>query len=1154
MECGTPLAASCPACGAPHGPGQKFCAECGTPLAAASSLPVQRGALPVSGELRLVSVLFVDLVGYTSLSESRDAEDVRELLSRYFDTARTIVDRYGGTVEKFIGDAVMAVWGAPQAREDDAERAVRAGLELVGAVRAFGEEVGAPDLRARAGVVTGQVSSLNTPGEGLVVGDRVNTASRVQSVAEPGSVYVDETTRQVTSAAIAYADAGQHTLKGKDEPLHLWRAERVVALVAGGRTEADLDAPFVGRDSELRLIKELFHAGIERRSARLVAVTGPPGVGKSRLRQELRNYVDGLVDTILWHSGRCLSYGEGVAYSALAEMVRQRLGIPEEAAQEEAAQKLGLGLERWIASSAEREFLEPRLGALIGVAQPGLDRQELFAGWRLFFERLSGELPVLLTFEDLHWADDGLLDFIDHLLEWSAEHPIFILGLARPELTERRAGWPAGRRGATPLYLEPLSDSAVGELLDGVVTGLPAEARERIASQAEGIPLYALETVRALVDRGVLAADGDKLRPVGELGDLDVPATLSSLLAARLDSLDPDERELVKAMAVFGGSFPRSAAAALTELPEERLDDVLASLVRKQVLAVRADPLSPDRGQYAFAQTLLRTVAYEMLPKRERRPRHLAAATHLRAVFPNEGEEMAEVIASHLLDAYRAASGDPDADDLRADALAALRRAAQRTRSVGAPDAAERSYLMARELAGSEDERAELTEQAGVMAMLSARYDVAIELLDAAAAAYTAVGRETHAAALAEPIVVALQRLGRIDEGVERAKAALAILENDSDSSPGVAAVTAALGACLSFGGHHEEAAGYLEKALIMAQALELPEPLCRALNSRAVSYMQQSRFDESVGLWTVLADIAERNGLTELQSNALSNIGNVLLARDLPEAPERIREAIALSLRTGDSYARMVSTGNLMLSHLYFGRWDELEQLGNELLNAPIEHQEDVHARFACLKAWRGEPAADDLAKVAPWREGHNLEDVFIAASADNAVAFSEGRYDEVVEGGTAAIRAAMAAVGPLHESLRLLWPDTIGAAIGLGRLDVAAELVEMLEAEPRGRLSPYLRAELHRAKGLLSAGRESHDEVEAELRTAVDDLRGLGYPFPTARAQIDLAAWLIGQGRQAEAAQLLADAVAMLTPLRAAPLLGRASELLAAVPAAAA
>jgi class 3 adenylate cyclase len=594
VECGTPLAARCPNCGAAHAPGQKFCGECGTPLAAGSAAAVHAPA----PELRPVSVLFVDLVGYTGLAESRDAEDVRELLSRYFDTARTIVGRYAGVVEKFIGDAVMAVWGSPQAREDDAERAVRAGLELVDAVAAFGEEVGAPELRARAGIVTGQVAAVAAAGEAMVVGDSVNTASRVQSVAEPGSVYVDDTTRQATSAAIAYADAGEHTVKGKKDPLHLWRAERVVAGVAGARGDGSLEGPFVGRDSELRLIKELFHAGVERRSARLVSVTGPPGVGKTRLRRELENYVDGLAGTVLWHSGRCLSYGEGVAYFALAEIVRQRLGIPEDEAPEEAARKLALGLERWITDASERDFLEPRLGALIGVASPGLDRQELFAGWRLFFERLSDELPVALSFEDLHWADDGLIDFIDHLLEWSADRPIFIIDFARPELTERRGGWPAGRRGATPLSLEPLSDEAVGDLLDGLVRGLPAEARGRIVSQAEGIPLYALETVRALADRGALASGNGKLEPAGELGDLDVPATLSSLLAARLDALAPNERELVKAMAVFGGSFPRSAAAALSGLGEEQLEEVLASLVRKQVL-----PCAPTRSRPTAAST-----------------------------------------------------------------------------------------------------------------------------------------------------------------------------------------------------------------------------------------------------------------------------------------------------------------------------------------------------------------------------------------------------------------------------------------------------------------------------------------------------------------------------------------------------------------------
>jgi class 3 adenylate cyclase/tetratricopeptide (TPR) repeat protein len=1094
-----------------------------------------------------VSVLFVDLVGYTGLAESRDAEDVRELLSRYFDTARTIVGRYGGVVEKFIGDAVMAVWGSPQAREDDAERAVRAALELVDAVAAFGEEVGAAELRARAGIVTGQVAAVSAPGEAMVVGDRVNTASRVQSVAEPGSVYVDDTTRQATSAAIAYADAGEHTVKGKQDPLHLWRAERVVAGVAGARGDGSLEGPFVGRDSELRLIKELFHAGVERRSARLVSVTGPPGVGKSRLRRELENYVDGLAGEVLWHSGRCLSYGEGVAYFALAEMVRQRLGIPEDEAPEEAARKLGLGLERWITDAAERDFLEPRLGALIGVASPGLDRQELFAGWRLFFERLSDELPVALSFEDLHWADDGLIDFIDHLLEWSADRPIFMIGFARPELTERRAGWPAGRRGATPLYLEPLSGDAVAELLDSLVSGLPAEARGRIVSQAEGIPLYALETVRALADRGALASGNGKLRPAGELGDLDVPATLSSLLAARLDALAPDERELVKAMAVFGGSFPRSAAAALSGLGEEQLDEALASLVRKQVLAVRADPLSPDRGQYAFAQTLLRTVAYEMLPKSERRPRHLAAADHLRAAFPNDGEEVAEVIASHVLDAYRAAAGDPDEDELRALALEALRRAARRTAEIGAPEAAARSYLLARELASSVEERTELTEAAGEMALFSGQLEHAVELLRTAIAEHEAAGREREAARLAAPLTKALTRADDIRSAVECAREAIDKLgEGTLDAD--VASISVELGTALALSGRYDEAIEPLERGLVAAQALELPLLLCRALNANSLVYLHTGRFDEALGGWELAASLAERHGLGGEQVRAMSNGGILQIARDIPGAVERLEAAIGIGRRTGDKLFEVIATGNLMRSHLFTGRWAEVERLGAEVLGSETPEEADVHALLATLRAWQGRPAAEHLQALADWHSSDDLEKRFIARSAAGAVALAEGRYDDVLAAGPPAVREGLEVLGPSSETIRHLWPDTVEAALATGRLDIVAEMVELLAAKPRGWVAPYLRAELHRAKGLLLAAQDSHERVEAELGAGIEALRELRYPYPLGRALLDLAAWLGSRGRAAEAAAAIEEGVAVLEPLGPSRALARASELRAA------
>ncbi|MGH3118708.1 MAG: adenylate/guanylate cyclase domain-containing protein, partial [Gaiellales bacterium] len=360
-ECGASLRApdACPACATAYSGAEKFCGECGTRRPGSGTPEPVPGPAVVAGptELRQVSVLFVDLVGFTAMSEVQDPEDVRSLLSQYFETARVIVGRYGGTVEKFIGDAVMAVWGSPIAREDDAERAVRAALDVVAAVPVLGEKVGVPTLSARAGVVTGQAASVDNPSEGLVVGDRVNTAARVQSAAAPGAVLVDDVTRGATHAAIAFTDAGEHVVKGKAEPLHLWQAMRVVAGVRGAARVDGLEAGFVGHETELSLVKALLHDTVDRRSARMVTVSGQAGVGKTRLAWEFEKYTDGLVDALLWHHGRCLSYGDGVAYWALAQMIRDRLGIADEDPSDVVALKVADGLARYVDDPAERDFL-----------------------------------------------------------------------------------------------------------------------------------------------------------------------------------------------------------------------------------------------------------------------------------------------------------------------------------------------------------------------------------------------------------------------------------------------------------------------------------------------------------------------------------------------------------------------------------------------------------------------------------------------------------------------------------------------------------------------------------------------------------------------------------------------------------------------------
>src|SRR3954466_13591019 len=366
-HCGRPQQAVCPACGATLvSVDAAFCGECGTPVAAATPEAAPQAAARPVAERRVCSVLFADLVGFTPLSEARDPEEVRELLSNYFETARTIVGRYGGVVEKFIGDAVMAVWGTPVATEGDTERAVRAGLELIDAVAALGLDAGVSGLAARAGVVTGEVAvTLGAVAEGMVAGDAVNTAARVQAPAAPASLYVDGATRRLASAAIGFTDAGEHSLKGKAEPERLWCAQRLLAGVGGSQRVDGLEAAVVGRDAELRLIKELFHAAADRRTPRLVVAAGVAGVGKSRLGWEFEKYIDGLAQVVTWHRGRCLSYGEGVAFWALAEAVRQRLAIAEEDATDVAAEKLAAGLGDFFPDEAERAYVGVRLGRLL---------------------------------------------------------------------------------------------------------------------------------------------------------------------------------------------------------------------------------------------------------------------------------------------------------------------------------------------------------------------------------------------------------------------------------------------------------------------------------------------------------------------------------------------------------------------------------------------------------------------------------------------------------------------------------------------------------------------------------------------------------------------------------------------------------------------
>jgi len=1134
-DCGTALALACSSCGAENPPDKRFCGDCGAPLGgAAAPAPGFARDAPVA-ERRLVTVLFADLVGFTPLSESRDAEEVRELLSRYFDLARRVIEVYGGTVEKFIGDAVMAVWGAPAATEDDAERAVRAALDLIAAVTELGAEVGTPELRARAGVLTGEAAvTLGAPGEGMVAGDLVNTASRIQAAAQPGSVFVGDVTRRATEPTIVYEETGEHELKGKAEPVPLWRALRVVSGARGQLKSTGLEAPFVGRQRELRLVKELFHACADERRTHLVSITGIAGIGKSRIGWEFYKYFDGIVDVVWWHRGRCLSYGEGVTYWALADMVRMRCGVAEDETEEAGVAKVRATLNEHIPDADERAFVEPRVLQLLGwgVAEAG-ERQQLFAAWRLFFERLSDVNPVVLLFEDLQWADESLLDFIEYLLEWSRNHPLFVVTLARPELVEKRPTWGAGQRAFTSIYLEPLSRQAMEELLNGLVPGMPDTVREQILARAEGVPLYAVETVRMLVDRGVLVEDGVSYRVVGETGSLDVPETLHALIAARLDGLEEAERTLAQDAAVLGKTFSSGLLATVSGRAQEEVEQLLTSLVRKEVLSLQADPRSPERGQYGFLQDLVRRVAYETLSRRDRKTRHLAAADEIAKSLGED--DVPEVIAAHLVAAVEAV---PDADDAAATKERAGRTfelAAERAVLLGAPGEAQRYFERSQELTDDKPAKARLIDRAGRMAYTAARLDEAEALLEQARAAYEELDDEV-AKALVDAQLANLEFLqGHPPDAVRRVTPALEAIERLGQPED-IAVVAHQLGRFLVFTGDYEGAAPRLEQALSLAEELQLPETLANALNSKATLLLYQHRTRESRLLVEGALAVALEHELGDAGLRAYNNlISAEWSAEELHEAARHLDEGLAYARKVGDRQWELSFSAGSATVLYHTGDWDEaLRRAHAADPHVQAQFQRGVMTYAALIDAHRGnlEAARERLDRNADIEESENPEFASGFMTVDAVVMNAEGRFDE-------AYRRSLASVAVRGKQGATSWTQLLSfdAVRGVDDPERLRTLIAAVEkAAYRGSLSRGARAQAARVQARLPG----HDPVE-ELSRAERIFRELNFPFYIAVVQLERAEALLSLDRAEEAETLFADALDTFERLRATPWLER-------------
>jgi class 3 adenylate cyclase/tetratricopeptide (TPR) repeat protein len=1116
IQCGAAVLRACGSCGAAVVPGARFCLQCGASVSAAPAPPAPVGT---TAERRLVSVLFADLVGFTTLSEHRDPEEVRELLTRYFERCRTLIERYGGTVEKFIGDAVMAVWGTPVAREDDAERAVRAALALTAAVTALGEEVGMPSLRVRAGVLTGNAAvDLGAEGEGMVLGDTVNTASRLQSIAAPGTVLVDDVTRRASEAAIAYEDAGVHAVKGRDRPLHAWTALRVVAGTGGARRGVGLEAPFVGRHAELDLVIDAAEESASRRAARLVTVTGDAGSGKSRLLWEFFKYVDGIEELRYWHEGRCLAYGEGVAYWALAEMIRARAGISEEDDPRSARDALSETVETFVADERERRLIEPRLAQLLGLEQRATtEPADLFSGWRLFFERMAQSAPVVLVFEDLQWADSGLLDFIDYLLEWSAEFPIYVLAIGRPELNARRPGWGPATR------LQPLADDAMQSLLEGLVPGLPADVKARILERAEGVPLYAVETVRMLLDRGILTQEGNRYAVTGTVAELEVPETLHALVAARLDNLEALERTLLQDAAVLGTSFTADALSAVSRRAEGDVRVALDGLVAKQVLCHDDDRRAADQSQYRFLQALVRTIALGTLGRRERKARHLAAAEYLRA-GAGEAAEIAEVLASHYLDAVAADPEAPDVEAIRALARETLAAAGRRASSLALGAEARRYFEQAAELAAGDVERAELIGEAGVAAARSGDRDDALELLGEAIEVLDAHGRAedaAHTRAQLADVLIALNRLTEAAELIDRARASL------SDEVL-LAELTARRARTLFLTGDLKEAFDEADAALAIADRRRLAPVVADALLTKSVALYYARRRIEAGALMTFGLQVALDSDVTEAALRAYFNLAE-LAASDgrSHDARAYLDRGLALARQRGNRGWERDLIAQTVLIETVIGEWD-----GAMANMAALGPADDESARQAALEAPVILAARGQLAELEAWlhRPLAPSEWQELAAGEQIGRAVALAALDRVDEAGEILATAALEFARFENAQVAMYLSAVIDILLASGRPAAVEALLEPLEFT-----TPIVHGQVSRGHGLLLLARGDLAGAEERLREAVQMLRTVEHPFALGCALLSLAGCLEQSGRGHEAAALRGEARTLFEALGA-------------------
>jgi class 3 adenylate cyclase/tetratricopeptide (TPR) repeat protein len=1070
-------------------------------------------------ERKVVTVLFADLVGFTSRAEQLDPEDVEAFLGPYHERLRSELQRFGGTVEKFIGDAVMALFGAPVAHEDDPERAVRAALAIRDWARA--EEVAQVRIAVNTGEALVNLGARPDAGEGMAAGDVVNTTARMQSSAPVNGVLVGETTYRATEQVIDYRPTEQVHAKGKAAPVTAWEA-----LQARSRLGVDVAAyqaaPLVGRERELAVLSEALERAVHERSSQLVTIVGVPGIGKSRLVYELLQVVTSKPELVVWRQGRSLPYGEGVSLWSLAEMVKAQAGILDGDTSEQAAAKLARAVEDVVED--EPDWVLRHLRPLVGLSVEGegeaAQQTERFAAWRQLFESMADRRPVVLVFEDLHWADEALLDFVDHLAEWSTGVPLLLVGTTRPELLEQRPAWGGGKLNATTLALSPLSDTNIAQLVHSLLDRPVLEVGDQAAlvTRAGGNPLYAEQYVRMVGERGHLA-------------DSPLPENVQGIIAARLDGLSPWEKTVLQDAAVIGKVFWTGALTAL-ESADENLDDLLHGLERKDFVERARRSSVAGSTEFAFRHVLVRDVAYGQIPRSDRSEKHRRVAEWFESV--GRPEDHAETLAFHCLTALELArAAGQDTGGLQERARVALVAAADRAASLNAFAQAIRFYREGLELWPADDpSRSQVLFRLGRSQRLLD--ETGADVLAEAVEGLLAVG-DLETAAEAEAVLGDLAHVrGDLDKSADHLSRA-AKLTDELPPSSAKAYVLSQLARFHLLAGDKENAVSVATDALAVADPLGLDHIRSQALNTRGTARVF---LRDPTGIKEIEEGLALAVRTTSVWDilRGYTNLGAAWgFLGDFPRAHEANLEGMRVTERLGAHGMSRWSRANLAGDYLQLGEWDEALRMVDEFIaevEAGAPHVQDWVCRWT-----RGE------IRLARGDEAGALADFELAVEASRTSMDASNSSSFVATYARVLLEIGQAAdVSDLFEEVLSIAETTAGAGLDsleaayvarrLGREDEMLERIQRLI--PTLRRTPWVEAAVLVLRGNFGGAAELYAEMGVPLLEAMCCLYG--------------GETLVLQGRPAEADKLLQRGLAFFRKVGATRYIRRCEALLAA------